>query len=166
MGAGAGGFPSSPVFLASWLHSALGSRVAILIATCAAALASTAHVGPELLATGFGRRHHDQRFAEVPHTPLPCLSLMAVAGLDRYPRKITKAMGAKKVAKRSLMKPFIKHVNFTHMMPTRYQVPPSPSLCARSHALCFERKGGGRWTLRIVPVMLQPCRGTWCAQAL
>lgn len=31
-------------------------------------------------------------------------------------------MNEKKVAKRSLMKPFIKHVNFTHIMPTRYQV--------------------------------------------
>ena len=44
-----------------------------------------------------------------------------VAGLDRPPRKITKAMDEKKIAKRSLMKPFIKHVNYTHMMPTRYQ---------------------------------------------
>lgn len=44
-----------------------------------------------------------------------------VAGIDRYPRKITRAMTEKKVAKRSLMKPFIKAVNFTHMMPTRYQ---------------------------------------------
>ncbi len=45
-----------------------------------------------------------------------------VVGLDRYPRKITAGMGKKKVAKRSLMKPFVKNVNFTHMMPTRYQV--------------------------------------------
>eukprot|EP01083_Nonionella_stella_P161111 527332_1 len=44
-----------------------------------------------------------------------------VAGIDRYPRKITKGMSEKKIAKRSLMKPFIKNVNFTHMMPTRYQ---------------------------------------------
>jgi len=44
-----------------------------------------------------------------------------VAGIDRYPRKITKGMTEKKITKRSLMKPFIKHVNFTHIMPTRYQ---------------------------------------------
>ena len=44
-----------------------------------------------------------------------------VAGLERGPRKITKGMDEKKIAKRSLMKPFIKHVNYTHMMPTRYQ---------------------------------------------
>jgi hypothetical protein len=31
-------------------------------------------------------------------------------------------MTEKKVAKRSLMKPFIKAINFSHIMPTRYQV--------------------------------------------
>lgn len=31
-----------------------------------------------------------------------------VAGVDRYPRKVTKRMGAKKVAKRSKVKPFVK----------------------------------------------------------
>mmetsp|Transcript_57230 Transcript_57230/g.129670 ORF Transcript_57230/g.129670 Transcript_57230/m.129670 type:complete len:98 (-) Transcript_57230:228-521(-) len=30
-------------------------------------------------------------------------------------------MDEKKIAKRSLMKPFIKYVNYTHLMPTRYQ---------------------------------------------
>jgi large subunit ribosomal protein L27e len=45
-----------------------------------------------------------------------------VAGIDRYPRKITRGMTEKKVAKRSLMKPFIKAINFSHIMPTRYQV--------------------------------------------
>ena len=31
-----------------------------------------------------------------------------VAGVDRYPRTVTKRMGAKKVAKRSKVKPFVK----------------------------------------------------------
>ncbi|OQR87439.1 60S ribosomal protein L27 [Achlya hypogyna] len=43
-----------------------------------------------------------------------------VAGIDRYPRKITRSMGKKKVAKRSKVKPFVKAVNYTHIMPTRY----------------------------------------------
>ncbi|KAI9144792.1 ribosomal L27e protein family-domain-containing protein [Paraphysoderma sedebokerense] len=43
-----------------------------------------------------------------------------VAGIERYPLKITKAMGQKRVAKRSKVKPFIKVVNYNHMMPTRY----------------------------------------------
>lgn len=44
-----------------------------------------------------------------------------VAGLDRYPRKITKGMSQKKIEKRTLMKPFIKAINYAHLMPTRYQ---------------------------------------------
>lgn len=61
-----------------------------------------------------------------------------VVGIDRYPRKITRNMGAKKVAKRSRVKPFIKvrharlvhlllhdndvaqAINYNHLMPTRY----------------------------------------------
>merc|ERR1712117_697677 len=34
-----------------------------------------------------------------------------VAGIDRYPRKVTKSMGKKKIAGRNKMKPFIKVVN-------------------------------------------------------
>merc|ERR1712071_628104 len=41
-----------------------------------------------------------------------------VAGVDRYPRKMTK----KKVAKRSKIKSFVKIVNYNHMMPTHYSV--------------------------------------------
>jgi large subunit ribosomal protein L27e len=43
-----------------------------------------------------------------------------VAGINRYPRKVTKTMSKKKVALRSRIKPFLKNVNFTHLMPTRY----------------------------------------------
>merc|ERR1712094_55122 len=35
-----------------------------------------------------------------------------VAGIDRAPRKVT----------RTKMKPFLKYVNYTHLMPTRYVV--------------------------------------------
>lgn len=42
-----------------------------------------------------------------------------VAGIDRYPRKVTKSMGKAKLAKRSKVKPFIKAVNYSHVMPTR-----------------------------------------------
>eukprot|EP00088_Acartia_fossae_P070351 TRINITY_DN93_c0_g1_i1.p1 TRINITY_DN93_c0_g1~~TRINITY_DN93_c0_g1_i1.p1 ORF type:complete len:137 (+),score=48.92 TRINITY_DN93_c0_g1_i1:40-450(+) len=45
-----------------------------------------------------------------------------VAGIDRYPRKVTKRMSKKKVQKRSKIKPFLKVVNYNHMMPTRYLV--------------------------------------------
>ncbi|KAF2455285.1 ribosomal L27e protein family-domain-containing protein [Lineolata rhizophorae] len=43
-----------------------------------------------------------------------------VAGIDRYPEKVTRRMGKARVAKRSKVKPFIKAVNYNHLMPTRY----------------------------------------------
>jgi len=43
-----------------------------------------------------------------------------VAGIERYPRKVTKRMGAKKLQSRSKVKPFIKVVNYSHLFPTRY----------------------------------------------
>jgi large subunit ribosomal protein L27e len=45
-----------------------------------------------------------------------------VAGIERAPQKVTKAMDQKKVLKRSKCKPFIKFINYTHIMPTRYTV--------------------------------------------
>merc|ERR1712130_646101 len=45
-----------------------------------------------------------------------------VAGIDRYPRKVTKTMSKKKLTKRSKIKPFVKGVNYNHLMPTRYSV--------------------------------------------
>ncbi|CAG9834151.1 unnamed protein product [Diabrotica balteata] len=45
-----------------------------------------------------------------------------VAGIDRYPRKIHKRMGKGKMHKRSKIKPFIKVLNYNHLMPTRYSV--------------------------------------------
>ncbi|KAI8848709.1 ribosomal L27e protein family-domain-containing protein [Chytridium lagenaria] len=39
-----------------------------------------------------------------------------------YPLKITRGMGQKRVAKRSKVKPFIKVVNYNHIMPTRYNL--------------------------------------------
>ena len=34
--------------------------------------------------------------------------------------KVTKSMGKKKVSRRSKVKPFIKVVNYAHLLPTRY----------------------------------------------
>jgi large subunit ribosomal protein L27e len=42
-----------------------------------------------------------------------------VAGVDRYPRKVTKRMGKKKIKQRSKIKAFVKVFNFNHLMPTR-----------------------------------------------
>ncbi|KAJ2328734.1 60S ribosomal protein L27B, partial [Coemansia sp. RSA 2702] len=45
-----------------------------------------------------------------------------VAGIERYPLKVTRSMTAKKVAARSRVKPFVKVVNYAHLMPTRYSL--------------------------------------------
>ena len=42
-----------------------------------------------------------------------------VAGVDRFPRKVTKRMGKKRVKDRSKIKAFIKVINYNHLMPTR-----------------------------------------------
>jgi len=44
-----------------------------------------------------------------------------VAGVARYPLKVTRGMGKKKIAKRSKVKPFVKVINHSHMLPTRYK---------------------------------------------
>ncbi|KAK2101561.1 60S ribosomal protein L27 [Saguinus oedipus] len=41
-----------------------------------------------------------------------------VAGIDRYPHKVTTAMGKKKITKRSKIKSFVKVYNHNHLMPT------------------------------------------------
>ncbi|KAI0479089.1 ribosomal L27e protein family-domain-containing protein [Xylariaceae sp. FL0804] len=43
-----------------------------------------------------------------------------VAGIERYPSKVTRRMSKKREEKRSKIKPFIKAVNYNHLMPTRY----------------------------------------------
>ncbi|KAL9709223.1 60S ribosomal protein L27B [Leucoagaricus gongylophorus] len=45
-----------------------------------------------------------------------------VAGIERYPLKVTRRMGRKKLAARSKVKPFIKAINYSHLFPTRYAV--------------------------------------------
>ena len=43
-----------------------------------------------------------------------------VAGIERYPEKITRRMSKARQEKRSKVKPFIKVINYNHLMPTRY----------------------------------------------
>lgn len=45
-----------------------------------------------------------------------------VAGIERYPQTVTDKHSAKKAARRNRIKPFIKVVNYNHMMPTRYSL--------------------------------------------
>ncbi|KAI4243993.1 MAG: hypothetical protein L6R40_003204 [Gallowayella cf. fulva] len=43
-----------------------------------------------------------------------------VAGIERYPSGVTRRMSKARQAKRSKVKPFIKIINYNHIMPTRY----------------------------------------------
>lgn len=43
-----------------------------------------------------------------------------VAGIERYPSKITRRMSKTRQEKRSKIKPFVKAINYNHLMPTRY----------------------------------------------
>ena len=45
-----------------------------------------------------------------------------VAGIERYPLKVTKRMNSKRIKKRTSLKPFVKFVNYNHLLPTRYLV--------------------------------------------
>uniref|UniRef100_A0A2I3S6Z1 60S ribosomal protein L27 n=1 Tax=Pan troglodytes TaxID=9598 RepID=A0A2I3S6Z1_PANTR len=49
-------------------------------------------------------------------------SHVLVAGIDRYPLKVTAAMGKKKIFKRSKIKSFVKVYNYNHLTATRYSV--------------------------------------------
>ncbi|KAJ4462456.1 putative 60S ribosomal protein RL27 [Paratrimastix pyriformis] len=44
-----------------------------------------------------------------------------VAGIRKNPLRVTKDMSKKTMHHRSSIKPFVKMVNFSHIMPTRYQ---------------------------------------------
>mmetsp|Transcript_12419 Transcript_12419/g.29248 ORF Transcript_12419/g.29248 Transcript_12419/m.29248 type:complete len:148 (-) Transcript_12419:109-552(-) len=44
-----------------------------------------------------------------------------VAGVENPPKKVTKKMSKRKITRRCRMKPFVKYVNYNHMMVTRYQ---------------------------------------------
>ena len=43
-----------------------------------------------------------------------------VAGIERYPLKITGKHDPKKIAKRTKIRPVIKVLNYNHLLPTRY----------------------------------------------
>ncbi|XP_039015923.1 60S ribosomal protein L27-3-like [Hibiscus syriacus] len=43
-----------------------------------------------------------------------------VAGIKKYPNKVIRKDSAKKTAKKSRVKCFVKLVNYQHLMPTRY----------------------------------------------
>mmetsp|Transcript_5896 Transcript_5896/g.7992 ORF Transcript_5896/g.7992 Transcript_5896/m.7992 type:complete len:142 (+) Transcript_5896:301-726(+) len=45
-----------------------------------------------------------------------------VAGIERSPKKVTKRMSQKKLDRKTKVKPFVKYVNYTHLLATRFTV--------------------------------------------
>lgn len=45
-----------------------------------------------------------------------------VVGIDRYPRRLVRRMGKRRMESRSKIKPFVKIYNYNHLMPTRHSV--------------------------------------------
>lgn len=45
-----------------------------------------------------------------------------VAGINRYPRKVTRNMSLKRIKRRSRIVPFVKIVNVSHVLPTRFEI--------------------------------------------
>jgi large subunit ribosomal protein L27e len=45
-----------------------------------------------------------------------------VAGIARYPRRVVRRMKKDKIKKNIRIKPFVKCINYNHLMPTRYSV--------------------------------------------
>ena len=45
-----------------------------------------------------------------------------VAGLANGPKRVTKSMSLKKIRSRSNITPFVRFINYNHMLPTRYTV--------------------------------------------
>lgn len=42
-----------------------------------------------------------------------------MAGVDVAPRKVTRSMNKKTIIRKSKVKPFIKSINYSHLLPTR-----------------------------------------------
>ena len=71
-----------------------------------------------------------------------------VAGIDRYPRKVVRAMKQSKIDKRTKIKPFVKTINFNHLMPTRYSVDFDLKKTLDDNAFSKEQKGETKKTLK------------------
>ncbi|KAK4537941.1 hypothetical protein CDCA_CDCA15G3966 [Cyanidium caldarium] len=63
-----------------------------------------------------------------------------VAGISRYPKRVTRRMSDKRIAKRIKIRPFVKFVNYSHLMPTRYVFDAADALREQIHEEAFRGK--------------------------
>merc|ERR1719375_770833 len=78
-----------------------------------------------------------------------------VAGVDRAPLKVTKRMSKKKINKRTRVKPFVKYVNYNHIMPTRYMIPTEIDSKALVTDQQMENSEGRKEAKKAIKKMLQ-----------
>ena len=45
-----------------------------------------------------------------------------MVGIERPPRRVTKSMSKKRIERKSRVKPFVKFVNYNHVLPTRFVI--------------------------------------------
>ena len=62
------------------------------------------------------------RCSRLPRLTPPAAPCVAVAGVDKAPKRVAREMSKKKFNKRTSVKPFVKYVNYNHLMPTRYNL--------------------------------------------
>ncbi|KAK3430819.1 hypothetical protein EUGRSUZ_E02322 [Eucalyptus grandis] len=68
-----------------------------------------------------------------------------VAGIKKYPAKVIKKDSAKKTAKKSRVKAFVKLVNYRHLMPTRYTLDVTAAKEAKKRLEERFKTGKNRW---------------------
>jgi len=71
-----------------------------------------------------------------------------VAGIERYPRKLTKAMNDEQKEARMAVKPFVKFVNLQHVMPTRYNLVSARARAERERGARSAERGAGTGAAR------------------
>lgn len=78
-----------------------------------------------------------------------------VTGVEKPPLKVTKRMSKKKLTKKLKIKPFVKYVNYNHIMPTRYTVPTELQPATLVTDQQMESRDGRSEALKFVKNLLQ-----------
>jgi large subunit ribosomal protein L27e len=78
-----------------------------------------------------------------------------VVGVKRYPKRLTKSMDDKKKERRSRIVPFVKHVNFNHIMPTRYTLDVEDKLTKTVTEEALGKEGGKKAIVKDIRSVLE-----------
>ena len=90
-----------------------------------------------------------------------------IVGVAKYPRRVNKRMGKKTIAQRSRVKPFVRVVNQSHFMPTRYNMEISAELKGKINLGDEAQRAESKKTVRkVLEDRYKSGRNTWFFQAL